>query len=32
MDFDCGIAVHELVSPDSEFTRETWETRCRRCA
>jgi hypothetical protein len=30
-DFDNG-AVYRLVSPDSEFTRETWETLCRKHA
>lgn len=30
-EFDRG-AVRQLVYPDSELTRETWETLCRKCA
>jgi hypothetical protein len=30
-DFDNG-AVRDLVYPDSEFTRETWKTLCKKHA
>ena len=25
-------ATHKLIYPDSEFTKETWETHCHRCS
>jgi hypothetical protein len=24
-------AVHNMVSPDSDYSEETWETLCKRC-
>ena len=28
-DFDSGLAVRYMKTPDSHFTAETWETLCR---
>ncbi len=28
-DFDSGLAVRHMKTPDSHFTAETWETLCR---
>lgn len=26
--FDCGEATRDLVTPDSDYSKETWETLC----
>ncbi len=28
-DLDKGLAVRDMIYPDSELTRETWETLCK---
>lgn len=28
---DSGCAKHVLVTPDSEYTEEAWETTCAKC-
>ncbi len=30
-DFDLGGAIRRMVTPDSEFSKETWETICGDC-
>ena len=32
LDFSSGIAMREMITPDSEFTKEEFETLCRHHA
>jgi len=29
-DFESGLATREMITPDSEFTSEDWETLCKK--
>ena len=29
-DLDNGLAIHQMILPDSDFSVETWETLCKK--